>query len=132
MIILNNKKLQDYQIYQTKYIEDYFKDSKEVQYVASKDGFYSHGKTVKQAMNDLSFKIMSSKDVKEHIQRVKTQGYVTPNDYRLITGACNYGTNKFLEENNLDWDIKKSIEETCEMVKNQYGGREFINLLKGE
>ena len=73
---------------------------------------------------------MKSKDVSEHINRVKSQGYVTPNDYRLITGACRQGTERFLTANNLTWEDKMDISRVCELVKTEYGGSKFIKAMR--
>ena len=51
---------------------------------------------------------------------------MTPNDYRLITGACRQGT----ETNNLTWEDKMEISRVCELVKTEYGGSEFIEAMR--
>ena len=81
-------------------------------------------------MQDITFKEMQSKDVSEHIVRVKSQGFVTPNDYRLITGACRQGTERFLTAKNLTWDDKMEVSKVCELVKNEYGGKQFIEAMR--
>ena len=130
MVIKSSKNLDDYIICKTYYFDDYKNENLDIIYIAEKDGFTAHGKTLKQAIADVSFKILQDKDVSEHIMRVKSQGFVTPNDYRLITGACRQGTERFLTANNLTWDDKMEISKVCELVQNQYDGSKFIEAMR--
>ena len=125
MVIFSKKILGDYEIFKTQYIRDYKKGKEIKQYVVKKNEFTAHGKTIKDAIKDIEFKYLQSQDIQEHIKRVKEQGYITPNDYRLLTGACRYGTNKWLEENNFTWEDKKTIEEVIELTKGQYGNEKI-------
>ena len=121
MVILSKKQKDNITLYKTQYLMD-FKENKDIkQYVASNGNLFAHGETLQEAINDLHFKILKSQDVQEHIKRVCEQGYMTAQDYRLITGACQYGTNKWLEENGYTWGDKKPIEEVLELVKGEYG-----------
>lgn len=43
------------------------------------------------------------KDVSEHVTRIKKQGYINLDDYRLATGACRQGTEMFLKEHGFTW-----------------------------
>ena len=129
MVIKSSKNLDDYIIYKTYYFEDYINENLDIIYIAEKDGFTAHGKTLKKAISDVSFKILKNKDVSEHIMRVKSQGYVTPMDYRLLTGACEAGTDRFLKSHNLTWDDKMSISEVCTLIKDEYGSEQFIKLM---
>lgn len=112
------------------YFDDYVRNKFETVYCITRNDFSSHGETLKSAMQDITFKEMQSKDVSEHIFRVKSQGFVTPNDYRLITGACRQGTERFLTANNLTWDDKMEISKVCELVKTEYGGSKFIEAMR--
>ncbi len=130
MVILNEKSLGDFTIYKTLYIEDFKEGKKEIQFVAKRGDFTAHGKSIKEAISDVEFKFLQSQDVQVHIKRVKEQGYITPNDYRLLTGACRYGTNRWLEQNGFTWQDKKSIEEAIELTKGQYGHDRLVELMK--
>jgi len=79
---------------------------------------------------DLTFKKMQQADVSEYVKIVKCKGYVTPNDYRLITGTCRQGTQRFLDTNGYTWEDKLPIDETIELVENEWGGTRFKELLK--
>lgn len=85
--------------------------------------------SVKKAVADLEFKIMQPKDVSEHVKRVKESGYITPTDYRLLTGACESGTNRWLNENGFTWDDKKTIAEVIELTRGAYGQERLMELL---
>ena len=130
MVIKSSKILNDYQIYKAIYFDDYVRDNFKTVYCVQRGKFSSHGKTLKSAMQDITFKEMRNRDISEHISRVKSQGYVTPNDYRLITGACQQGTGRFLIANSLTWDDKMEISKVCELVKTEYGGSEFIEAMR--
>ena len=121
MVILSKKKKDDLTIYKTQYVNDFIDKEETTQYVVSNGKFNAHGETIKEAIADLQFKILQSQEVQDHIKRVVKQGYMMAQDYRLITGACQYGTNKWLEENGYTWNDKKSIEEVLELVKGEYG-----------
>ena len=43
--------------------------------------------------------------------------------YRIITGACEFGTKKFCESIKLKENY--SIQEIIDITKNQYGGESF-------
>ena len=130
MIIVSNTKCVDgYNIFKTQYYSDFKEGNKIYQYIAEKNGYTAHGKTIKEAIEDVEFKRLRNMNIDEHIKRIKEQGYMTANDYRLITGACRYGTNKFLEENNLTWEDKKSVEDVLKLVKGEYGYSSFKNFV---
>ena len=123
MEILSRKELGDIEVIHTKY----FNTDKE-SYVAKREDLAAHGATIKEAISDLTFKEMQQKNVSEHVARIKEQGYVTPDDYRLVTGACRQGTGRFLAEHGFGWDDKLSIPETLEIVKGHWGSEKFIEL----
>ena len=129
MILKSSKQLSDYTIHKCIYFDDYINNKNNIVYVAEYNGVFAHGKTVKQAIGDVTFKELQTKDVSEHVRRVKEQGYITPCDYRLLTGACEAGTDRFLKEHNLTWDDTKPIEKAIELVKGHYGSERFIELL---
>lgn len=129
MVVLSKKKANDITIYKTTYLSDFLSEekNKKAQYVVSNGEFNAHGQDIKEAMEDLQFKILKSKNVKEHIERICKQGFMTANDYRVITGACRYGINKWLAENGYTWEDKKPIEEVLELVKGEYGYEKIKN-----
>ena len=71
---------------------------KEPCFVAEKGEYQAHGQDLKQAIKDLDFKILSDKIKKEPISM---EDYITPEKYRMITGACEFGVNSWLKENGI-------------------------------
>jgi len=131
MIINSTKQLDQYKIHSSYYIYHYFhRDNPLKVFIAEQDNLYAHGKSIKEAIADLEFKKLSQLGASEHIQRIIKQGYMNPQDYRLLTRACREGTNRFLEDNNLTWDDSKSIDEVIELTKGNYGHDVFVRLLE--
>jgi len=112
MVINSTKQLDQYKIYSSYYIYGYFhKDNPSKIFIAEKDNLYAHGYSIKEAIEDLEFKNLSHLGADKHIQRIINQGYMSAQDYRFITGACEEGTNRFLNDNDLTWDDIKTIDE---------------------
>jgi hypothetical protein len=83
---------------------------------------------MKQAIEDVQFKFMrENADVSEVVDQVKQQGYVTKNEYRLITGACSMGCDQFIKENGLK--DKVPLDKAVEIVRGAYGGERFAELI---
>ena len=61
------------------------------------------------------------------VDEIKDRGYVTSQDYRLLTGACREGINHFKEKNGITKD-KISIEDLKEILPSNYGYEKFIGL----
>lgn len=121
MVVLRKKQMQDITILKCMY----FPERKGTVYVAEKDGYATHGKTLREAMKDLQFKMLQDANLDEHIQRIKQQGYMNANDYRLLTGACREGTNHFLQEHGLTWEDTMPVAQVLEITKGQYGSEKF-------
>ena len=84
-------KKKDYIIYETPF-----------EFVAQKGNYTAHGKTVKKAISDLEFKIISEKLKNEPIEQ-NTE--FTVKKYRLITGACDSGCRLFMNRNNIPYKV---------------------------
>jgi len=131
MTINSTKQLDQYKIHKTYYIDDYFHDDiPQKVFIAEQDNLYAHGKSIKEAIEDLEFKKLSQLGANEHIKRIIKQGYMSAQDYRLLTGACREGTNRFLDDNDLTWKDTKSIDEVIKLTKGNYGHTVFIRLLE--
>lgn len=120
MHILKEKQWESYNIVKCSYFPEEI-----IVYVAEKDNIFAHGKTIREAVSDLQFKIRESMDVSEHIARIAQQGFMNANDYRLLTGACRQGTDRFLSEHNLTWDDTMPVEEVLQLTKGFYGYESF-------
>ena len=98
-------------------------------FIAQSDSITAHGKTVKQAVYDLEFKLLKDYPVEEHVERVKQQGFVSRVDYRLITRACFEGIDMFREEHGII-DDKIELPKLFEILDdNRFGAKKFKELL---
>ena len=101
-------------------VKNFFEEN--YSYVIEKDGIYSHGKTIKEARESFIYKI-SNRDASAY-KNLNLDSIVTFEEaikmYRVITGACEYGTKNFVSQLP---KIKKvySIREVIEITKGQYG-----------
>ena len=127
MYILTTKNWDGYTISKCTYFPD---SSNEIVYAVEKDGFSAHGSSVRKAVTDWQFKCMEHVDVSEHIARIAQQGYMDANDYRLLTGACQQGTDHFLQEHNLTWDDTMPVEEVLKITEGFYGFEKFQDAAK--
>lgn len=96
--------------------------------VTDGNGKYSHGKTVREAKEDLLYKIGNrNKDQYKHLTPKSILSFEKMVEcYRVITGACGFGVKDFVESNNIE---KKdySIKDIIALTKNSYGGSSFEN-----
>jgi acyl-[acyl carrier protein]--UDP-N-acetylglucosamine O-acyltransferase len=77
--------------------------------------YYAHGSTVKKAIEDVKFKIVSEKLKNDPIHE-KT--LLTVMYYRLITGSCDSGCRSWMKSNNIPYkviDEGKTTEHTVEV-----------------
>ena len=132
MIPVSERNFNGYKIMHCFY-ENEYRDKKEDTtnvYVAEKDGIFAHGETIKKAIADVQYKYLLSLDVSEHVARIKKSGIMTAMDYRLLTGACEFGTNRFLKAYGYTWEDTASINKVIEVTKGQYGHERLEELLK--
>jgi hypothetical protein len=100
--------------------------------VTDGNGNYAHGDTIKQAKDDLIYKI-SKRDVSQYhnIDLDKKFSFTECiTMYRSITGSCSTGVKNFIETNG----IKKqsySVNDIIEITKNNYGNESFNKFFKG-
>ena len=101
-------------------------NSFETLYIVTKDGYSAHGKTLKQANEDVNFKIESEKLKNEPILK---DTIVTVKHYRLITGACEVGVKSWMQENNIKEGLTaKELLPILERT-NAYGVVKFKSLI---
>jgi hypothetical protein len=96
------------------------KVEKEICYVAEKESFYAHGETIKKAIEDVQFKIVSEKLKKEPINK---DTVITINYYRLVTGACLQGVNSWISRTFND-------KEKEEILENGIKAKDLLPILK--
>jgi len=95
-------------------------------YVAESGKFYAHGKSMKKAVEDLHFKLISKKLKNEPINK---DTVIDIKYYRLVTGACEFGVKSFIKSNGL-----KESYKACELLpilesNHAYGVEKFKSLL---
>jgi predicted nucleic acid binding AN1-type Zn finger protein len=100
-------------------------------YCVVEDSLSAHGKTLRQAMEDLTFKKMKNKDVSDIVAEIKKTGKVTRMQYRAITGACQFGTEQFCKQHNIEDLEEIELEELRKILINDYGARKFWELIDG-
>jgi hypothetical protein len=71
-------------------------------FIAQKGKYTAHGKTVKQSIQDLEFKIISEKLKNDPI---KEDTEFTVKYYRLLTGSCDSGCRSWMQNNNIEYKI---------------------------
>jgi hypothetical protein len=95
-------------------------------YVAQKGEDNAHGKTIAEATQELLFKI-GPRDV-ERFRNMPMHTAKTPSKwaliYRMVTGACQYGTAQFIETRH---DLKKeyTLAEILTLTEGQFGHDRF-------
>ena len=82
--VLSVRKVNEYTIFKTPF-----------EFIAKKDDYTAHGKTIKKAIEDCEFKIISEKLKNEPINE---DTLFTVKYYRLITGACDLGVRSFMQK----------------------------------
>lgn len=110
-----------------------FKDRKLVgdkYYIATSGDHNAHGESIEMALSDLSFKT-ADRDVSVYknmgMETVKTP-YEWATIYRIITGACNLGTQDFIT-NQGDLKGQYKLSEVIEKTKGHFGSDRFINIV---
>ena len=99
-------------------------------YIAKGDGYFAHGKTVKEAEKALQEKIFESMDTEEAIgrflctfkkdEKYKGQDFFLWHHY--LTGSCEMGRRAFVRDRRLDLEAYYTVEEFLELCKDSYGG----------
>ena len=110
---------------------DLYDTDKEIYIVKEKD-LSAHGETLKEAMDDLIYKKTQNEEIENIVKEIKKTGKVNRAQYRAITGACQYGTNKFCEEHNIQDLEEISLKELRKILINDYGAEKFWNLIDKE
>ena len=107
-------------------------DKPEELYIAKEGKLSAHGYTIREAVEDLTLKKLDKINTDEIVKKIKETGKVTRSQYRAITGACSFGTNKFCEEHNIEELEEIDIEELRKILVNDYGAKKFWELMDKE
>ena len=100
-------------------------------YIAVEGELSAHGYTIREAVEDLTLKKLDNVNTDEIVAEIKKTGKVTRSQYRAITGACSFGTNKFCEEHNIQELEEIELTELRKILINDYGAEKFWELIGG-
>ena len=131
-IRLSEKKRENIIIIKAIDINDLLDDEIKEIYIAKEKDLSAHGYTVREAVEDLTLKKMENVNVDEIVSKIKETGKVTRSQYRAITGACSFGTNKFCEEYNIQDLEEIELSELRKILIDDYGAEKFWNLIDKE
>jgi len=98
-------------------------------YIAKEGKLTAHGYTLKEAIDDLTLKKLENVNTDEIVAKIKETGKVTRSQYRAITGACSFGTNKFCEEHNIQDLEEIELTELRKILINDYGAEKFWKMI---
>ena len=100
--------------------------------VTDGNGKYSHGDTLKEAKDDLIFKISNRN--KSYYNALALDSKLSFEKavecYRVITGACAFGTKDFVLNRLVKREKEYTISEIIEITKGEYGHQNFVNFFK--
>ena len=101
--------------------------TKESYLVTDGNGKFSHGDTIKEAKEDLIFKISNrdKSDYKGLTLESKMSFEKAIECYRIITGACSFGTKDFVSNRLIKKEKEYTIAEMIEVTKGEYGNSTF-------
>ena len=102
---------------------------KEASYlVTDGNGNYAHGKTIKEAREDLVYKIVAKFEGELPKSAI---GKEWIGIYRAVTGACSSGVKGFVNEVGIVLDKTYTCTEIAELTKGRYGYEKFIDKMRG-
>jgi hypothetical protein len=99
-------------------------------YVAQKNGQNAHAKTVGAALQEIQFKT-GNRDITQ-FKNMPANTKKAPNEwafvYRMVTGACQYGIQKFIESKG---KLKKiyTLKEIVQITEGQWGHDTFVKTI---
>jgi len=92
--------------------------------VSDENGNSAHGKTIKQAREDLVYKVIAKFDGK---LPTKATGKEWVGIYRAVTGACGAGIKAFVDEVGADLEKQYTPKQIAKIAVGRYGIDKFIN-----
>ena len=128
-IIISKKKRDNITIIKAIRLNDLLDDEIKEIFIAVEGKLSAHAFTLREAIEDLTFKKMKSIDTLKIVEEIRSTGKVTRSQYRAITGACSFGTNKFCEEHNIQDLEEIELTELRKILINDYGAEEFWRLI---
>ena len=106
-------------------------------YIVKGNGFFAHGKTIREAQRALVGKYMEDMGEDEVIEKFmaefehdkKYKGTVFFDWHHYLTGSCLMGRESFVKNHGLDLDAEYTVDEFITLCEDAYGG-EIIKKLK--
>ena len=106
-------------------------------YLVKGNGYFAHGKTLKEAIESLREKIFENMDSEEAIKKFvekfkkgkKYKGTEFFEWHHYLTGSCLMGRESFVKNHGLSLDDEFTVDEFIKVCENDYGG-EVIKELK--
>ena len=106
-------------------------------FIAKGNGYFAHGKTLKEARESLMSKIFENMDSDEAISEFankfeKNKAYPGTDFFEwhhYLTGSCLMGRESFVKNHGLDLNRNYTVKEFIDICENDYGG-EIIKKLK--
>jgi hypothetical protein len=105
-----------------------FQDYDEI-YIAKEGELSAHGNTLREAIDDLTFKKMKDVNIDDIVKEIKEKGKVTRSQYRLITGACSFGTNQFCKQHGIQDLEEIELTELRKILIDDYGAEKFWKVI---
>ena len=110
-------------------------------YIAEVDGYYGHGSTLREAVNSARVKSLEGRPLEDRLAIVRLafdkseDGKLSVAElseyHHLLTGSCQYGRSRFVEEHGLSLTDRFNLKKFIEIVGSDYGG-EIIRRLSCE
>lgn len=99
-------------------------------FIVNQDGVFSHGRTLREAMDALRDKLFEAMPEEERIASFVAEhkpGVPYPNAdlfdwHHRLTGSCEAGRRAFVSDHGIDMDGKTTPEDFVRLTKNAYGG----------
>ena len=99
-------------------------------YVVKGHNEFSHGKTIKEAMQSLEEKIFDNMNTEETIEEFrkkfkdgrKYKGTTFFKWHHNLTGSCLMGRENFVKNNEIDLNKMYSVQEFIKLTENDFGG----------
>ena len=96
---------------------------------------YAHCKTVQEGINDLAFKSAADRGAEQY-RGVDKDAPMTLTEaammYRIITGACSQGTQRFIDSQGDTLKETYTVNEIIALTEGQYGGEAFRRFFEEE
>ena len=109
----------------------YHKEEPTPIYIVGENKIYAHGYSLREAIDDLTYKKMKKVDSEKIIADIKATEKVTRSQYRALTGACSFGTDRFCKEHNIQDLEEIDINELRKILIDDYGAKKFWSLIDG-